>query len=200
MAAVWIILIIIMLVLAVALFAWVTIEIDFKKNELNKSAEIWIGYLFFKKKVYPPKHKSVNKKKEQSKQQSGDAKYIDYVKRMLKSFEILKDDIVEILRFCSDKMIRIKSIEFDFAFGLEDPMYTGLANGLIYGTVYNILGIIHNNTRLESCHVDIAPDFERVCHNLRFHCILHLKNVHIIVMVVKAAKMYGKIRKMAENA
>lgn len=199
MAAVWI-LVIIALAIAAWLFTWVTVEIDLKKNELNKSAEVWIKYLFFKKRVYPPKSGVGKKKEEQNKMSAGDDGYIKLIGQAIKSFERLKDDIADILRFCTQKMIRVKNIEFDFTFGLEDPMYTGMANGLIYGAVYNILGVIHNNTRLESCRADITPDFDRVCHNISFHCILHLKNVHIIVMIVKAVKMYSKFRKSAEKA
>lgn len=197
MSAFWIILIAAAVVIALILCARITFDIKFEKNELNKEAQVWIKYSFFKKRIYPVKVRR-NKKEEkieESAKSDGGQGYIDNIKRAAKAFDLLKDDAAELLRFCTEKMIKIKEVEFDYKFGLDDPMYTGIANGLVYGTVYNVLGLVHNNARIEECRINISPDFERVCHNISFHCILQLKNVHIIVMIVKVVRMYSKFKK-----
>lgn len=200
MTVLWIILIIAAVIAAAVLFAWVTFEINFEKNELNKNAEVFVRYLFIRKRIYPrPVKKKIKEKPEKSQSGEKDINYIEYIKKAAENFELLKADFTELMEFCAVKMIKVKELEFEYLFGLEDPMYTGMANGLIYGVVYNILGIVHNNMRIERCRINIVPDFDKECHNIRFHCILHLKNVHIIVMIIKVVKMYSRLKKSVKS-
>ena len=97
------------------------------------------------------------------------------------------------------KYISIKRLDIDYVFGLDEPMYTGMLNGLLYGIIYNILGFVHEKSRIEECSTNIVPDFDRVCHNISVCCILRLKNVHIIGIVVRLAKMYIKFKNILKK-
>jgi hypothetical protein len=200
-----IILAVIFLLLGIWFFSSVYVELIYQKNELNQKAEVLVKYHFFKKKIAPPdtkkkkKSKKAEKNKESLEKQSSFDYYKNKTEEALRVFNALKEDIADILKYCRERLITVERLDFDFVFGLDDPMYTGMANGLIYGAVYNILAFIHNNSGIRKSSVNITPDFDRECHNIKFHCILRLKNVHIIVIIVKTVKMYYKVKKVTKE-
>ncbi len=173
----------------------VRVELVYEKNELNTVAQIYVRYLFIKKKIMPGFKKKNKKRKKDTKKQAGIEYYKNKITRILKIFEEIKEEFIDILKYCSKKLIVIEKLDFDFDFGLDEPMDTGIVNGLSYAAVYNILGVMHNYITIKKCNINISPDFERVCHRLKFNCILCLKNVHIIVIIVRTVKMYSKLKK-----
>ena len=111
-------------------------------------------------------------------------------------FNAVKDDIIKILDFASARLVKIQKLDLDIKFGLDDPMETGILTGAVNGAVYTILGVVHNHSYIEKCDINITPDFENVCHSVRFDCIIRMKNVHITVILIKILKVVKKIKKI----
>ena len=177
------------------------IEINYKKSSLENAGEIYVKYLFFKKKLFPreKKKETAEKATEEKSDTTAEKKDFDYYKSVLDStariFNLLKNDIVKLLDYITSKAVVIKNISFDFTFGLDEPMYTGILTGIVYGVVYNILGTVDAHTNLKKHCVNIKPDFDNICHSIQFDCILRLKNVHIIFILIKGIKLYKKLKK-----
>lgn len=190
--------ILLLLLLGMWLFTYIDIEILYEKTDLDKRADIVIKYLFFKKRIGKADKKDKKKKESAPKEKKGIEYYKEKINLLEKLFEEIKDDIIDILKFSRERLIRIKKLDFDFIFGLDDPMDTGIVNGLSYALCYNILGVIHQNSYIEKSNINITPDFDNVCARLRFNCILRMKNVHITVIIVKAIKVYYKLKKAAK--
>ena len=179
------------------LLTYITVEIYAEKNELDGSFSVWIKYLFIKKCLTSPKK---NEKPEKEKEDGGTiAEYKGKIKDILYIFGKIKSDIADILSFCAEKVISFKELDLSVVFGLDDPMDTGIVNGLLYGAVYDILGFVHNRSNIEKCSADISPDFENKCFSVKLRCILRLKNVHITFMIVKTVKLLIKIKKLAKE-
>lgn len=181
-------------ILLILVFIWmcsaVFLEISYKKNELAKESEIYVKYLFFKKRIGTKK-----KKKNQDEKKSADFEfYKKKTENILYIFSFIKKDVLKILNYCTKHLIVIKYLNFDFEYGLDDPMYTGILNGIFYGVAYNIMSVVYHNMTVDKFAINIKPDFERVCHSMKADCILRLKNVHIIVIMVKIVKLYFKLK------
>lgn len=182
--------------IAVILFSKVVLEITYKKNELDQQGEIWVKYWFFKWRVMPREIEHYEKEKALAEEEPDEeGTYWGKMKEFAAIFDCVKDDIVDILHYLTKNRILIDKFDFEFIFGLDDPMTTGMVNGLAYAVVYNILAVIHHHATLYESEINIRPDFDQVCHRVRVHCILHLKNVHIIAIIVKFVKLYYKLKK-----
>jgi len=183
------------IILTVFFLTSVKLELVYEKTDIDSEAEIYIKYLFIKKKL--------NSKEKKKKETTSEEKDFLYYKKKIDEgtqiFKIIKPDILKILKYCRDRLIVIDKLDFNFRFGLEEPMYTGVLNGTLYAFVYNILALIHHNMKIKKSRINIVPDFDNVCHNVRFNCILSLKNVHIIVIIIKILKVFKKINKEGSN-
>lgn len=198
--AVIIILCIAALLTALWLFTCITVEIYAEKDELSGVFSLWVKYLFFKKCITKPKQKKKKEKnKDKEEKPPGLDEYKGKIGDTLSLFNELKDDVTDILKFCADKFIVIQKIDVSAEFGLDDPMDTGIVNGLLYGAIYDILGVIHNYSHIRECNVNIVPNFNKACYKIKLGCILKLKNVHITFMIIKAVKIYNKIKKITER-
>lgn len=180
---------VLVLLAAVWLFTYITLEIHAEKKALTGSVSIEIKYLFFSKKLNGQKSEHTETKSANLNEYKGMAK------NAAKIFKETKSDLAEILKYCADKAISFKKLGISLKFGLNDPMETGLANGILYGIVYEILGFVHNLAHIENCVVNINPNFDEACFSAEFDCILKLKNVHITVIIVKLVRLYKKIKK-----
>lgn len=165
-------------------------EFEFKKSGAEKKSEVKIKYLFFtfKPKEKPQKEKTKKEKpKEKTKKKS--------IGEWFSLFKLIEDDIIEILQYAKKHAVSVKYLKFIMDFGMADAMQTGIATGAAYGTVYNVLGFLNRNIPVEECDIKINPDFDRAHLETDIKCIFRIKNVHIIVIAVKALKMYFKMRK-----
>lgn len=180
----------VVLLLCVFLFTSVFVEICCEKNELAGNFEIFIKYLFIKKKIIPAQKKSNEKKKDNN----DFVFYKEKLSEISQSLKKIKKELGKFLDFCAKKLVEIKILDFEFVFGLDDPMYTGIVNGAVYGIVYNILGFVNHHASIEETKIDIVPDFERECRSLKLKCILRLRNAHIIIILIKLAVIYLKLK------
>lgn len=181
------------------LFTDTRLEIYAEKSGKDGDFSVWIKYLFIKKCIFKPNDKKdKNNKKSEienvSKKKPSFGEYKEKIKSVRKIFEIVKGDVRNILVYCTEKLIRISDFDLNIKFGLDDPMETGIINGILYGVVYDILGTVHNYSRIEKCTVGIEPDFNNVCFALRFDCILKMKNAYITVMIFKILCLLRKIK------
>lgn len=195
-----IIVIAIILVFAILLFVPSVLEYSFKWNENEKKTVIVFRYLFIKIVLMPKnkknkKYKKAEKTKEKKKYKFDDVK--NSVKKYYKIVKTVKDDILKILSYAKDKLIILKKIDIALKFDFEDPMKTGIHTGTINGAVYNVLGIVDNFVGIDNFRVDIVPLFEnRDYFDIDISGIVKIKNVHIMVILIKLIKVYYKVKKI----
>lgn len=182
------------------LFSYAEVEIHAEKNALYGTWAVNVKYLFFKKKLKPGEKGRAEKDKVQTERQAASLSEYRYrIKDMLKIFDGLKDDAAKLLDYCTNKLIVFKRLDLSIEFGLDDPMETGILNGLLYGAVFEILGFVHNHSNIRASDVNISPNFDNECFKASFDCILRLKSVHITFMLVKLVKMYIKLKKLTKE-
>ncbi len=160
---------------------------EFTKEGEEKKSELKIKYLFFtiKPSQNPKKDKPIEKPKAEKKG----------VGEWFSVFKSIEDDLIDILQYAKKHAVTVKYLKFIMDFGMADAMQTGIATGAAYGTVYNVIGFLNRNISVEECVVKINPDFERTHLEIDIKCIFRIKNVHIIVIALKALKMYFKMKK-----
>ncbi len=192
----------ILLVLLLALlFIPIRLEIDYKKDAVTNKVNFDLKYICFKFRLFEDKDKNKKPKKEKEDKgkkekepfsfESAKAKIEGYIK----TFESVKDDAGKILDYTASRAAVFDNIEVETEFGFEDAMHTGIFTGILNGFVYSVLGLIHHRSNLKKMNVNIQPVFGNVCFNLHIRCILHLKNVHIIVVAVNVLRLLRKIKK-----
>ena len=194
------IIIAIILVLAILLFVPSVLEYSFTWNENEKKTVIVFRYLFIKIVLMPKSQKAKKSKKAEKTKEKKYYKLDDVknsVKKYYKIIKTVKADIFKILSYAKDRLIILKKIDISLKFDFEDPMKTGIHTGTINGAVYNTLGILDNFIGIQNFKVDIVPLFEnRDYFDIDISGIVKIKNVHIMVILIKLIKVYYKVKKI----
>ncbi len=95
--------------------------------------------------------------------------------------------------------MQIRNVELELDYGLDDPMDTGMMNGLLYTAVYSGLALMHRHMTVSDWNIRITPDFDNKKVNVRFLCILRTRIVHIINIGARAFMIILKYRKLSEK-
>ncbi len=187
-------------VLLALLLIPIRLEIDYKKDAVTNKVTVYLKYLFWKLCLYKDKDK--NKTKSKNKKQSEKPKEPfsfsrekERIEGYIKAFDSIKDDAGRILDYAASKAAVFDNVEVETEFGFEDAMHTGIFTGILNGFVYSVLGFIHHRSNLKKMNVNIQPVFGKICFDLHIRCILHLKNVHIIVVAVNVLRLLRKLKK-----
>ena len=108
-----------------------------------------------------------------------------------------KEDISDILKYAAQNAITFKQLNTDIKFDFESPMNTGIATGVVNGVVYNVLAFLDNSVGVKKHSVNIQPLFYNSNYmSAHIYGIVRLKNVHIMVILIKSIRLYFKIRKV----
>lgn len=198
MKVILIIFAILLALLLVLLLIPIRLEIDYKKDAVTNKVAVDLKYIFFKFRLFDDKDKNKKPKKAKEQKEKEPFSFEREKKKIegyIKTFESIKDDAGKILDYIASRAAVFDNIEVESEFGFEDAMHTGIFTGILNGFVYSVLGFIHHRSNLKKMNVNIQPIFGNICFNLHVRCILHLKNVHIIVVAVNVLRLLRKIKK-----
>lgn len=193
-----IVILVVLVLMSVILAVPVLLIFDINADGKNIDSRVTLKYGFFKI-VLHPKNKSaknqIKNKKEKSKLTFEDAKGI--YRRIKNIYRECKEDIADILGYAALKSVTLDKLKTNIKFDFENPMNTGIATGAVNAAVYNVYALLDNTVSIKEKSVDIEPLF----YNTRYFKagvfgIVRLKNVHIMVMLIKLIKVYFKIRKI----
>ncbi len=188
---------ILLAVMLVLLLIPIRLELDYKKDAVTNKVTLDLKYMFFKFRLFKDKDKNKKPKKEKPQKEKEPFSFDREKKKLegyIKTFESIKDDAEKILDYVASRAAVFENVEVEAEFGFEDAMHTGIFTGILNGFVYSVLGIIHHKSNLKRMNVNIQPIFGDICFNLHLRCILHLKNVHIIIVTVNVLRLLRKIK------
>lgn len=186
---------ILLAVMLVLLLIPIRLEFDYKKDAVTNKVTLDLKYMFFKFRLFKDKDKKPKKAKPQKeKEPFSFEREKRKIEGYIKTFESIKDDAETILDYAASRAAVFDNVEIETEFGFEDAMHTGIFTGILNGFVYSVLGFIHHKSNLKKMNVNIQPVFGNICFNLHVRCILHLKNVHIIVVAVNVLRLIRKLR------
>lgn len=199
MAAVYILLIILSL-LALLLLIPMRILIRVNMDE----QEIIFKYAFLSLKIFPREEKKMppEEKTSEDEQKSGNKSGMwGFVKEA-------REDIVQFLTklitYLVKHGIRIRELNISAKFGVGDPAYTGLACGAAYTAVYNVIGFLKRNARLENYEIHLDPNFDDACFSGGVYTKLQTRAVHFFIMLAIVMKHIFRIgncyRRMIKKA
>lgn len=117
-------------------------------------------------------------------------------------WEGLRTPAGKLWRFLLRRGVRIKNIELEIDYGLDDPMDTGMLNGFLNGAVYSGLSAVCRHMTVSAWNIRITPDFDNKKVNIRFLCILRTRIVHIInigARILIIAVKYTKLSKRKDE-
>lgn len=169
----------------------------------NKESNGWviIKYAFLKFNIYPNKklekkverdEKNVDKdiKKEE---ETGALGIITFIKEVYKQ---LKKDILNLFDYILCHAIKIKELNISSKFGTGNPMYTGILTGSINAGIYNIIGWIDREMKLDKWNVALDSDFDKACLEFGVYCRLRTNCLYILAIGLKAIKVILKIQRI----
>lgn len=187
--------------IAILLNVPVYLTIEGEKNREKAGFGLEIRCLFFriKPKSSGKKKKKVKKKEPPKTPGEEDISFLKKLENGIKVFKEIEDDVVELLQYISRRAVSVKDINFFMDFGFSDPMYTGIATGLINATVYNFLALLTRIFPVNDFDIKINPDFQNPSFKVYSKCIFRLKNVHIIITVLRVLRLYLRIKKLWNN-
>lgn len=195
MTALWIIVAVLVLI-AVLLMIPAVLEIEVSADGRNVKSDLVFKYLFIKIKLSKKSKKKTSKSAPKKKKSFSfdEAKNIFFQCR--KIYNEYKTDFAMILRYSGKHAVTIKKLDIDVKFDFENPMETGVATGAANAAVYNILAVIDNVVGIRDSNINIQPLFYNSQYfKGKVYSIVVLKNVHIMVILIKSLRVYFKIRK-----
>lgn len=188
----------IIILAAVLLMIPLYVNIQYVFDAKNSRARIYLKYLFFTIELVPSKKKDKpdKKKKKESKIDEPENKKFtfDMFKSYMDKIYAIREDIFDVLSILFNKAVYIKDLSIYSEFGFEDPMTTGIVTGAANTVVYNMLSVIERHANLEQRTVSLIPDFDNPHFLVRIKSIIKIKNVHIIVIVLKLLGIFFKIK------
>ncbi|MBO5059800.1 MAG: DUF2953 domain-containing protein [Clostridia bacterium] len=190
---------VLVLLIVILLLIPIRLELEYKKDAVANKVTLDIKYMFFKLRLFEDKEKKKKKKSKAKQKKEKKSFSFETQKAKLEGywdlFKSIKADAARILEYTASRAMVFDNVEFETEFGFSDAMHTGIFTGLLNGFVYGVLGFVHNHSTLRKMNVNIQPVFEKTCFDLHIRCILHLKNVHIIIVAVNVLKILRKIKK-----
>lgn len=189
-----IIVIFVLAVVGVLFLIPVRLDVRYKKDAVQDQATVYLRFLWFKINLTDKKKKQ-NVQEKSTKKAGTFSGFKKKFQHYTKVFEASKDDLADILVYARDHALHVEKIDFQLDYGFEDPMYTGIAMGVISGASYNLLAFIMHWLAVDKHDIDIRPDFDKVCFSVNIWCIVHVKNVHIMVIATKILRLVRGLRK-----
>jgi hypothetical protein len=165
------------------------VDIKYIYSEKSGVTKLYIRYLCFKINLIPRK----KKKKSQQPEKKADFS-AKQLKQYADSISLIWDDLCEVLSILLKKAICVKELGVYSKFGFDDPMITGIATGAANTFVYNMVSIIERGSNLQNWEVSLTPDFDTPQLSVRIQSIIKIKNVYIIVIVIKLIKLFFKVK------
>ncbi len=200
MIVLYIVLIILALLIAVMLFAKISLIVKLVKSadgklktELNLSVfGMTIGLSRFIKKDKKPTEKTdkpvKNKKPEKPPLKERLHKLRVNIERGRYTYLLSKRYVC--------KKIKIENIDFNMTFGLDDAAHTGIATGAAWGSLYNVFGFVSSLFRVKSHKFNITPVFDGECFVFNFYTKIKfsLSNILAIAFAVMVNYIKAKIK------
>lgn len=180
----------IVIIIAILLNLPLRVFFSFNREESENKTEIFIKYLFIKKRI-KKKQTEYKEEKEKEHEEKPD-KGIRYYKRI---YKLVKKDVKKLISYFLKKAIVFENINFKTYFGYSNAATTGIMTGVQNAFAYSVMAFFHNNFHVKDFSISVNPDFnnERFCVN--FSCILKIKTVHIIIVIIKGIKILRIIKK-----
>lgn len=187
------------------------VDISFKMDEFEKKTAVTFRYLFIRLRLAPGKgHKEGKKNRKKQKDVSAGAgekkkKFSakdtwEKTKNGYGLFKEVKSDVSGILLYAKKHLVKIDLIGLDIVFDRDDPMDTGIMTGALNGGIYNILALLDNSIGVLEKNIKITPLFQNKDYiSADTRCIVRIKNVHIIVILIKLIPVLIKIKRSVKN-
>lgn len=134
----------------------INIYYSFSHKENENTSKLMLKIWFLKFKIPVKKDNKETEDLKELKEKKSEFK-IKYYFRLI---DYLKTDFKKFLLYLKDKTVKIQKLDINIVFGFCDAAVTGIATGVINGTVYSALGFLHHNFNLKEFNVDVKPDFE----------------------------------------
>lgn len=193
----FIILLAIIIILSIILLVPSQLEYNLSFNESKKENTLILKFLFIKISLTDKDKKTKKKQKNTSdKQKKFEVSEVwDNVQKGFKLFKKFKKSFGKILIYAKNHAVTFKQITLELTFDREDPMTAGIMTGAVNAGVYNLLALLDNTVGVEKHKINITPKFKNTDYfDIRFNCIVKLKNVHIIVILFKILCLLLKIK------
>lgn len=192
-----ILILIFVMLIFVLLFMPIRVRVSFFRTGDEKGANAVLEFCKIKIRIYDSGKNPKNEKKEKDEKKAPhfDKESIK-LEKWINIFENTKEDVGKVLRRIGEKALVFENIKVHAKFGFSDAMHTGIFTGTANGLVYGVLGVIHHNSRLKKMDVRLEPVFNETCFCAECECIVRSKLVHIIIIAINVLKILRKIRKI----
>jgi len=171
----------------------VKVQFMYKREENNDYLEVILSILKYLKIKKQIPIINVDKKDEELGIQMDDKerdKFLDF-KTIIKNkdfiFEIIKSNSGRFKSLGKDfnKSVILEHLDVNLEYGFNDQVYTGLLFGIISCAIWSIFSYITYKIRTVSHNINIIPNFNNQCFEIKFDCIFRIKIGNIIYISIQ---------------
>lgn len=127
----------------------------------------------------PPKKIKETAEKPQDKVKEIEKKSESLGKK-IKHFASLFKTAVKLIK----KYVKCEKVELDITVGTGDAPTTAISTGVLWASVYTLLGIIGKIIFIDKHNVQITPDYANTVFNAKGECIIKSRIVYIIIIAI----------------
>ena len=116
------------------------------------------------KKDVPPKDEKADKKEKTSP--------LNVITFIRENIDDIKRLITDVVGYTAKKLIRFESFSLDACVGTDDAMDTALVYGGASAFLYNAVGVLERNVKMNGIRINFQPDFTEPKIFIEFQCII----------------------------
>ena len=142
----------------------------YENREFINDYIIKYGFITIKKRKTKEK-KDVPRKEEKAdkKEKTSPLNTIKFIKENIDEIKCLVTDVVG---YTTKKLIRFESFLLDACVGTDDAMNTALIYGGASAFIYNAVGVLERNVKMNGIRINFQPDFTESKIFIEFQCII----------------------------
>ena len=142
----------------------------YENREFINDYIIKYGFITIKKRKTKEK-KDVPRKEEKADKKEKTSP-LNVIKFIRENVDDIKRLITDVVGYTTKKLIRFEAFSLDACVGTDDAMNTALIYGGASAFIYNAVGVLERNVKMNGIRINFQPDFTESKIFIEFQCII----------------------------
>ena len=158
----------------------------YENREFTNDYIVKYGFITIKKRKIKEKKDAVQKEEKADKKEKTSP--LNAIKFIKENIDDIKRLITDVVGYTAKKLIRFESFSIDACVGTDDAMNTALIYGGASAFLYNAVGVLERNVKMNGIQINFQPDFTAPQIFIEFQCIIKTRIHNVLGLAFLALR------------